>query len=410
MTKNEFLSRLDQHLSALPEAERRDALRYYEEYFDAAGPENESATAAELGDPAEVARKILEDDGLTPDAGEEGTGSEAPTRSDTQDAPAAGSKPHGPAAIPPLVGILLGIVAVLAAATVILVSFFGVRTYSVFTTVKNFLSSTSEPLQMADSATEEIPTTENSSSAADEKAPCTVDLSFDSIPPRDAVLDIDYGRLTIVVDPGATGAALHCEDVIRYWFDISCTDNKPLTIRYKTPAGYDLNTLPQPEFILSVPDSEAFHFKNLSITSAMGDVEFDNNEAITADSIDLNLAMGSFTCSTVQADSFTANIAMGDFTGGLLQVGSFTADLAMGDLTLGRLENPQACSVQADMGDIDIKLNGKADDYTLELQSALGDVSFNGKSMGNSHTQAVDTNRSITLTASLGDVALAIEQ
>lgn len=67
MKKYEYLSELEKRLSALPADARRDALNYYEEYFDAAGTDNEDATAAELGDPAEAARKILEGEGLTPD-------------------------------------------------------------------------------------------------------------------------------------------------------------------------------------------------------------------------------------------------------------------------------------------------------------------------------------------------------
>ena len=58
MKKYEYLSELEKRLSALPADARRDALNYYEEYFDAAGPDNEDATAAELGDPAEAARRI----------------------------------------------------------------------------------------------------------------------------------------------------------------------------------------------------------------------------------------------------------------------------------------------------------------------------------------------------------------
>ena len=50
----------------------------------------------------------------------------------------------------------------------------------------------------------------------------------------------------------------------------------------------------------------------------MGDAEFDNSNTIAADSIDLDLAMGNFTGSTVQAEQFTANISMGDFDLGLL--------------------------------------------------------------------------------------------
>ena len=54
MKKYEYLSELEKRLSALPADARRDALNYYEEYFDAAGPDNEDATAAELGDPADT--------------------------------------------------------------------------------------------------------------------------------------------------------------------------------------------------------------------------------------------------------------------------------------------------------------------------------------------------------------------
>ena len=46
MKKYEYLSELEKRLSALPADARRDALNYYEEYFDAAGPDNEDATAA----------------------------------------------------------------------------------------------------------------------------------------------------------------------------------------------------------------------------------------------------------------------------------------------------------------------------------------------------------------------------
>ena len=54
MNKQTYLAKLAQLLAPLPEQERQDALNYYEEYFDAAGPEAEDATAAELGTPADI--------------------------------------------------------------------------------------------------------------------------------------------------------------------------------------------------------------------------------------------------------------------------------------------------------------------------------------------------------------------
>lgn len=61
MNRKDFLSALRQALSGLPDEERANALRYYEEYFDDAGPENEESAAAGLGNPADVARQILAD-------------------------------------------------------------------------------------------------------------------------------------------------------------------------------------------------------------------------------------------------------------------------------------------------------------------------------------------------------------
>ena len=61
MTRTAFLAALKQLLAPLPEAERKDALSYYEDYLDAAGPENEARAIAELGTPEEVAHKILEE-------------------------------------------------------------------------------------------------------------------------------------------------------------------------------------------------------------------------------------------------------------------------------------------------------------------------------------------------------------
>lgn len=63
MTRQEYMQQLAALLAAMPEAERRDALDYYEEYFDAAGPEKEAQTIQELGSPQNVAEKIWEGTG-----------------------------------------------------------------------------------------------------------------------------------------------------------------------------------------------------------------------------------------------------------------------------------------------------------------------------------------------------------
>lgn len=60
MNKVEFLARLNQILSDLPEEERTEAVSYYEEYLAEAGPEREAELLMEFGSPERVAAEIRE--------------------------------------------------------------------------------------------------------------------------------------------------------------------------------------------------------------------------------------------------------------------------------------------------------------------------------------------------------------
>jgi uncharacterized membrane protein len=59
MSKNEFISELRKRLHKMPPDEIENAVGYYEEYFEEAGPENEGKVLAELGSPAKVASQII---------------------------------------------------------------------------------------------------------------------------------------------------------------------------------------------------------------------------------------------------------------------------------------------------------------------------------------------------------------
>ena len=58
MDKVQYMQRLKKKLSTLPPDEYQNAVQYYEEYFDEAGPENEQQVIDELGTPEKVASVI----------------------------------------------------------------------------------------------------------------------------------------------------------------------------------------------------------------------------------------------------------------------------------------------------------------------------------------------------------------
>ena len=68
MTRTEFMKQLQDLLSDISKNEREEALQYYNDYFDDAGPGEEARILTELGSPEQVARKIKA--GLSDDASE----------------------------------------------------------------------------------------------------------------------------------------------------------------------------------------------------------------------------------------------------------------------------------------------------------------------------------------------------
>lgn len=58
MSKEIFLRDLSRFLSDIPQEEREQALKYYEDYFEDAGPENEQQVIKELGSPIDIAKQI----------------------------------------------------------------------------------------------------------------------------------------------------------------------------------------------------------------------------------------------------------------------------------------------------------------------------------------------------------------
>ncbi len=83
MNRAEFMARLKELLSDITEAERQEALNYYEDYFDDAGVENEASVIASLGTPEKVATTIKA--GLNDSTGMNGEFSETGYSSYTYD-------------------------------------------------------------------------------------------------------------------------------------------------------------------------------------------------------------------------------------------------------------------------------------------------------------------------------------
>ena len=107
MNKQQFMEALRSELACLSPEERDEALKYYEEYFDEAGPDNEQAVLNDLGSPKVVALGIKQNLGiLSADA------PKAPDRRETvPDAPASSPPPAQKQRMSPALIVIIVILA-----------------------------------------------------------------------------------------------------------------------------------------------------------------------------------------------------------------------------------------------------------------------------------------------------------
>lgn len=95
MNRIEFMTELAALLQDIPEYERVDAMKYYNDYFDDAGEENEQEVIAELESPQKVAANIKADlGGQMADAGEYTETGYQDTRFDDREMPAGREIPE----------------------------------------------------------------------------------------------------------------------------------------------------------------------------------------------------------------------------------------------------------------------------------------------------------------------------
>ena len=59
MTRQEYMEELKKYLKRLPQEDFDNAIEYFSEYFEEAGPEKEQQVMRELGEPNEAARELF---------------------------------------------------------------------------------------------------------------------------------------------------------------------------------------------------------------------------------------------------------------------------------------------------------------------------------------------------------------
>ena len=397
MTRQEYMQQLAALLAAMPEAERRDALDYYEEYFDAAGPEKEAQTIQELGSPQNVAEKIWE-----------GTGAQFGTPMPDNSMPEQGSRRRKSP-----VWIVLVILAILI---VVLLVFIG-----------SFKIVTKYQYGIAESATaEEVPTqeaaggtTENMDESTDENTETAITkesaksestnrlenstMTLDAKQAQTMVLDLDCGEVAFVRSNAADEITLRFENFYSDWLERT-VDESGFSVRYKIPKGYISGSDPTPTLSIALPEIELEQIElNLNLGSA-------DLGTLKAKSIQADLALGSLYADELQTGQLDATLALGNAELGTVQAERVTIENAQGDVTISRLVGASQVQVTGQLGNIALTLGEKTDGYSVQAACGLGSITVSGAKQASPYSANSKAANAVILDAALGDITLNFEE
>lgn len=379
MTRQEYMQQLAALLAAMPEAERRDALDYYEEYFDAAGPEKEAQTIQELGSPQNVAEKIWE-----------GTGAQFGTPMPDNSMPEQGSRRRKSP-----VWIVLAVLAILIVVLLVFIGSFKIVTKYQYSIAESATAEEVPPQEATGGATENMDESTNRLESST--------MTLDAKQVQTMVLDLDCGEVAFVRSNAADEITVRFENFYSDWLERT-VDESGFSVRYKIPKGYISGSDPTPTLSIALPEIELEQIElNLNLGSA-------DLGTLKAKSIQADLALGSLYADELQTGQLDATLALGSAELGTVQAERVTIENAQGDVTISRLVGASQVQVTDQLGNIALTLGEKADGYSVQAACGLGSITVSGAKQASPYSANSKAANAVILDAALGDITLNFEE
>lgn len=397
MTRQEYMQQLAALLAAMPEAERRDALDYYEEYFDAAGPEKEAQTIQELGSPQNVAEKIWE-----------GTGAQFGTPMPDNSMPEQGSRRRKSP-----VWIVLAILAILIVVLLVFNGSFKIVTKYQYSIAESATAEEVPPQEATGGATENMDesTDENTETAITKESAKSEStnrlesstMTLDAKQAQTMVLDLDCGEVAFVRSNAADEITVRFENFYSGWLERTL-DEDSFKVQYKLPKDYISGSDPTPTLSIALPEIELEQMElNLNLGSA-------DLGTLKAKSIQADLALGSLYADELQTGQLDATLAWGSAELGTVQAERVTIENAQGDVRISRLVGASQVQVTDQLGNIALTLGEKADGYSVQAACGLGSITVSGAKQASPYSANSKAANAVILDAALGDITLNFEE
>lgn len=366
MTRLEYLRTIASLLQDISEEDRKDAMKFYNDYFDEAGEDNADEAIKELGSPEEVADKIRESLGLGPVSSNTAAASannvaynninhqyyQSPVQSEKKKFP-------GWAIALIVIGVLLiCTVPFLIAVFSLNVAFSGGKETLSSVIVNDGFDDDTDLVDIKDLDTK---------------------ISADNV----KNLEIEIGACELsIVSSDSKDFRFECSRVISTKKKVVRLDGSTLKIKYEEKKNTFTST---PHFTLYVPEN--MNFEKVSISLGAGNLVID--ELISTKDLDINLGAGNLEIYDLTAED--VNVKCG--CGNVELYGNIVGDL---DAELG-------------LGNITMELDGTESDHNYDISCVMGDVTIgNNEYSGLSSSRFMDNDAKsdFSIDCALGNIEI----
>lgn len=384
MNRQEFLETLGRVLSrSVPIKERMDILRYYQEYFDEAGPEREAEVIQELGDPTQLAYKIMRDEGYSEPL-------EEPALEVSR-----GRKRTGW-----VVAAVIAVVLALAVGVRMLVSL-------PFTLLRSVAVSTA-----SSNGPEYVGIVEEASDIGVAAVEGTYVEGFASVIPKDGqciqlgevmhiLVDISLGDV-IIQSGGEYTVTLSWNENRDYYLSYDLYDGV-LTVNSHGGVGFNVKAEDYDARVIVTVPGDAVP-EQIMVNTDMGDIDI---EDISTDDLNLYTGMGDIDVEDVAfAQTLNAETGIGDIDVGVAYVEEYIGlTSGMGDVELtGMLAADN--TLNSGMGDITVETSLFEAEVQYTLDCGMGEVRVDDRIRGQHITSSAmnESDYYLSAEAGMGDI------
>ncbi len=157
------------------------------------------------------------------------------------------------------------------------------------------------------------------------------------------------------------------------------------------------------EVILYLP--EDYFFDEVEIDMGAGALDIDR---LSAGEVSLEVGAGRITLGTVQVRELTANVGAGQIELKDMVVGELDVEVGMGEFTAqGSLDGD--AEVECSMGNVEMKLDGREEDFNYQIEGAMGSIRLDKEDMGGfAQEKSIDNGaaKTMKIECSMGNVTV----